>query len=129
MKKKSKIVFNLLSSGNVVKFKISFRLFLNFYNFCAMKDNYVNNIEEILIANQTQKNKIQFLERERIKRDHYLDDLKENLGLNKSTLRQMNDTGPNLQAMDSLIKQTDHLSQKLKEYYEEYQGINAVLLM
>ena len=51
MKKKSKIVFNLLSSGNVVKFKISFRLFLNFYNFCAMKDNYVNNIEEILIAN------------------------------------------------------------------------------
>ena len=94
-----------------------------------MKDSYVNNIEEILIANQTQKNKIQFLERERIKRDHYLDDLKENLGLNKSTLRQMNDTGPNLQAMDSLIKQTDHLSQKLKEYYEEYQGINAVLLM
>lgn len=129
MKRKSKNVFNLLSSGNVVKFKISFRLFLNFYNFCAMKDNYVNNIEEILIANQTQKNKIQFLERERIKRDHYLDDLKENLGLNKSTLRQMNDTGPNLQAMDSLIKQTDHLSQKLKEYYEEYQGINAVLLM
>jgi hypothetical protein len=48
-----------------------------------MKDSYVSNVEEILIANETQKNKIEFLERERLKRDHYLEDLKENLYLNK----------------------------------------------
>jgi hypothetical protein len=51
-----------------------------------MRDSYVNNVEEILIANETQKAKIEFLEREKAKRDHYLGDLQENLRLNKQTL-------------------------------------------
>lgn len=52
-----------------------------------MRDNFVNNVEEILSANESQKNKIEFLERERTKRDHYLSDLQESLALNKETLR------------------------------------------
>jgi hypothetical protein len=40
-----------------------------------MRDNFVNNIDEILIANETQKSKIEFMERDRVKRDHYLTDL------------------------------------------------------
>lgn len=52
-----------------------------------MRDNYVNNVEEILSANESQRNKIEFLERERLKRDHYLSDLQENLALNKQTLK------------------------------------------
>jgi hypothetical protein len=69
------------------------------------------------------------LERERVKREHYLEDLRENLHLNKATLREINDMGPNLQAINKLLEETELLTQKLRNYYEEYQNINAVLLM
>jgi len=69
------------------------------------------------------------LERERVKREHYLDDLRENLHLNKATLREINDMGPNLEAISKLLEETEVLTQKLRNYYEEYQNINAVLLM
>lgn len=40
-----------------------------------MRDSYVNNLEEILAANDAQRGKIEFLERESIKRESYLHDL------------------------------------------------------
>lgn len=69
----------------------------------AMRDNYVSNVEEILSANESQRNKIEFLERERLKKDHYLSDLQENLTLNKQTLKEYNLLGSNEKAINRLI--------------------------
>lgn len=55
--------------------------------------------------------------------------MRENLQLNKQTLREINSTGPNLETIDTLMKQNEVLSKQLQAYYDEYQSINAVLLM
>jgi hypothetical protein len=67
-----------------------------------MHDNFVDYGKELLLANESQRNKIEFLERERIKRDHFLSDLQENLAMNKETLRQYNLFGANSAAVASL---------------------------
>lgn len=64
-----------------------------------MNDNFVDYGKELLIANETQKSKIEFLERERLKRDHLLSDLQENLAINKQTLREYNQLGENSAAV------------------------------
>lgn len=41
----------------------------------------------------------------------------------------MNELGPNLAAIGKLTEETEALALKLRSYYDEYQNINAVLLM
>lgn len=94
-----------------------------------MKDNYVSNVEEILMANEAQKNKIEFLERERLKRDNYLEDLQQSIRLKNESLRDINVQGPNSKVIDDLSQQVNQLSLQLRNYYEEYQTLNAMLLM
>jgi hypothetical protein len=94
-----------------------------------MHDNFVDYGKELLLANESQRNKIEFLERERLKRDHYLSDLQESLALNKDTLREYNQFGSNSSAVASLNQEAELLITHLKRYYEEYQSINASLLM
>lgn len=94
-----------------------------------MNDHFVDYGKELLIANETQRNKIEFLERERLKRDHYLSDLQENLSLNKQMLREYNQYGQNSETVAALSRETDLLVTRLRDYYEQYQSINASLLM
>lgn len=94
-----------------------------------MQDNFVDYGKELLLANESQRNKIQFLQRQRLKRDHFLGDLQENLAINKETLRQYNMLGANSAAVASLTHEAELLIARLKNYYEEYQSINASLLM
>lgn len=46
-------------------------------------DPVVTNADQLYIANMTQINKIKFLETEKAKRESYIKDLQETLGLNK----------------------------------------------
>lgn len=78
----------------------------------------MSNVEEILMANEAQKNKIEFLERERLKRDNYMEDLQQSIQLKNQSLREINFQGPNSKTINELSQQIDQLTQQLKNYYE-----------
>lgn len=60
-----------------------------------MKDQYSSGgYDDPVIANERFKNKLDFLERESIKRESYLKDLERNFKLSKQTIKSLTDKNP-----------------------------------
>jgi hypothetical protein len=42
---------------------------------------------------------------------------------------ELNSLGPNIEAVNLLVQEGNELSNRLREYYDEYQNINLMLLV
>lgn len=56
-----------------------------------MKQQYSSNYDDPFVANDRLKNKLDFLEREAIKKENYVKELERNLKVTKQTIKTLKD--------------------------------------